>query len=104
MIARLKARDDAALRACDQAGWALGVALSSAINLIDPETIVLGGVFAPLFPWIGGAVAETLQARLGQMRLTVPPIMVSRLGSEAATLGAAGQVIEEIIADPAALL
>ncbi|GAA4590060.1 ROK family transcriptional regulator [Planotetraspora phitsanulokensis] len=104
IVARLEAEDPAALAACERAGWALGVALSSAINLVDPDTIVLGGIYGPLFPWIGEAVTATLTSRLGQMRDAVPPVVVSRLGTEAAALGAAGQVIQRVIADPAALL
>ncbi|GAA4575899.1 ROK family transcriptional regulator [Planotetraspora kaengkrachanensis] len=104
IVARLQAQDPAALAACERAGWALGVALSSAINLVDPDTIVLGGIYGPLFPWIGEAVTATLTSRLGQMRDAVPPVVVSRLGTEAAALGAAGQVIQRVIADPAALL
>jgi hypothetical protein len=49
-------------------------------------------------------VSDTLASRLGQMRDAVPPVVVSRLGTEAAALGAAGQVIQRIMADPAALL
>ncbi|GIH27472.1 sugar kinase [Acrocarpospora phusangensis] len=104
MVTRVEAQDPAAVTACREAGWALGVALSSTVNLVDPDTIVLGGVFVPLFPYIGAVVTETLQSRLGQMRVSVPPVVVSRLGFEAAALGAAGQVIERVIADPAALL
>ncbi len=104
LLAELDAGNRDALAACERAGWALGVALSSAVNLVDPGTIVLGGIYAPLFPWIGGVVTETLAARLGQMREVVPSVEVSRLGTEAATLGAAGQVIQQVIADPAALL
>ncbi|ETK34654.1 ROK family transcriptional regulator [Microbispora sp. ATCC PTA-5024] len=104
VLSRLEAGDERALAACERAGWALGVALCSAVNLVDPDAIVLGGIYAPLFPWIGDVVATTLTARLGQMRDTVPPVVVSRLGTEAAALGAAGQVIEQVIADPAALL
>jgi predicted NBD/HSP70 family sugar kinase len=104
ILSRLEAGDTAAVAACERAGWALGVALSSAINLVDPDTIVLGGIYGPLFPWIGDAVVATLTSRLGQMRDAVPPVVVSRLGTEAAALGAAGQVIQRVIADPAALL
>jgi predicted NBD/HSP70 family sugar kinase len=104
VVSRLQDGDPKALAACERAGWALGVALSSAVNLMDPDTIVLGGIYAPLFPWMGEVVSSTLAARLGEMRDTVPPLVVSRLGSEAAALGAAGQVIEQVIADPAALL
>ena len=61
---------------------------------------MLGGIFAPLFPWIRGPVHETMTARLAMMRHAVPELTVSRLGGDAATLGAAGQVIHRIIADP----
>jgi len=104
LLARLEAGDEAALAACEQAGAALGVALCSAVNLLDPDAIVLGGIYAPLFPWLAEPVTEALTTRLGRMRPTVPPVVVSRLGTEAAALGAAGQVIEQVIADPAALL
>ncbi|GGO12618.1 hypothetical protein GCM10010116_25350 [Microbispora rosea subsp. aerata] len=104
VLSRLREGDERARAACERAAWALGVALSSAVNLVDPDAIVLGGIYAPLFPWIGRTVADTLTARLGQMRGSVPPVIVSRLGAEAAALGAAGQVIEQVMADPAALL
>ncbi|MEU6424494.1 ROK family transcriptional regulator [Microbispora sp. NPDC046973] len=104
VLSRLREGDENARAACERAAWALGVALSSAVNLVDPDAIVLGGIYAPLFPWIGHMVADTLKARLGQMRGAVPPVVVSRLGAEAAALGAAGQVIEQVMADPAALL
>jgi predicted NBD/HSP70 family sugar kinase len=104
VLSRLREGDENARAACERAAWALGVALSSAVNLVDPDAIVLGGIYAPLFPWIGHMVADTLKTRLGQMRGAVPPVVVSRLGAEAAALGAAGQVIEQVMADPAALL
>jgi predicted NBD/HSP70 family sugar kinase len=104
LVPRLEAGDATAVEACRRAGSALGIALTSAVNLLDPDTIVLGGIFTPLFPWVSGAAAETMAPRLGQMRGTVPPLVVSRAGPDAATLGAAGQVIQQIIADPAAFL
>ncbi|MFC0866338.1 ROK family protein [Sphaerimonospora cavernae] len=104
LVALLEAGDSRALTACERAGWALGVALSSAVNLVDPDTIVLGGIFARLFPWLAGTVTGMLAARLGQMRGAVPPLVVSQLGTEAAALGAAGQVIQQVIANPTASL
>ncbi|GAT67879.1 ROK family transcriptional regulator [Planomonospora sphaerica] len=102
LAGRLRDGDAAALTACERAGHALGLALTSAVHLFDPGTIVLGGVFAPLFPWISGAVRETTALRLSAIRDAVPDLAVSRLGGDAATLGAAGQVIHRIIADPVA--
>ncbi|WP_449065388.1 ROK family protein [Planomonospora algeriensis] len=104
LTGRLRDGDAAALAACERAGHALGLALTSAVHLFDPGTIVLGGVFAPLFPWISGPVRETVAARLAAIRDAVPDLVVSHLGGDAATLGAAGQVIHRIIADPVAYL
>lgn len=103
-VSRLRSGDPSAVAACERAGAALGVALTSAVNLVDPDTIVLGGIFAPLFAWVSGPAEETLRKRLGQMRARVPALVVSRVGADAAPLGAAGQVIQRIIADPGAFL
>nr|WP_236714820.1 ROK family transcriptional regulator [Nonomuraea pusilla] len=103
LVARLEAGDGEALAACDRAGRALGVALTSAVHLLDPGRIVLGGVYAPLFPWLSGPAAETLTAHLGHLRAT-PELAVSQIGSDAAVLGAAGLVIQDLLADPATVL
>ncbi|GII81491.1 sugar kinase [Sphaerisporangium rufum] len=97
---RLAAGDPVAVEGCERAGAALGVALAGAANLLDPETIVLGGIFAPLFHWVADPVRRELRDRLGQMRARVPAVVVSRTGAEAATLGGAGQVIRRVIAAP----
>ncbi|MGV9773652.1 ROK family protein [Streptosporangium sp. NPDC003464] len=104
LVAALQAGESGALRACERAGQALGVALTSAVHLMDPGTVVLGGVFAPLFRWIHGPAHDTMTARLAGMRHAVPELTVSRLGGDAASLGAAGQVIHRIVADPGAHL
>ncbi|WP_030916022.1 ROK family transcriptional regulator [Streptosporangium amethystogenes] len=104
LLESLRAGEPGALEACERAGQALGVALTSAIHLMDPGTIVLGGVFAPLFRWIRDPVHQAMAARLTGMRHTVPDLTVSRLGSDAAPLGAAGQIIHRIIANPIAIL
>ncbi|MDH2426587.1 ROK family transcriptional regulator [Sphaerisporangium sp. TRM90804] len=104
LVARLRGGDAAAAAACERAGSALGVALTSAVNLIDPDTIVLGGIFAPLYGWVSAPAGRAMRERLGQMRRRVPTLVVSRVGADAATLGGAGQVIQRIIADPGAHL
>lgn len=104
LVERLESGDRRAVEACARAGHALGVALTSAVHLLDPGRIVLGGIFAPLFPWLEGPVAEGLGTRLGQMRGTPPALVVSGIGADAAVLGAAGLIIQRIIADPAQLL
>lgn len=101
LLDALERGDDPALTACTAAGRALGVALTSAVNLLDLDRIVLGGVFTQLYPWLSGPVSEVLAKRLGGLRGTPPVLTASRLGGDAATLGAAGRVIHRVLADPA---
>ncbi|WP_329044172.1 ROK family transcriptional regulator [Amycolatopsis sp. NBC_01488] len=101
LVTALERGDAVALDACAAAGRALGIALTSAVNLLDLDRIVLGGVFTQLYPWLSGPVSEVLSARLGGLRGTPPVLSASRLGGDAATLGAAGRVVHRVLADPA---
>jgi predicted NBD/HSP70 family sugar kinase len=104
LLDRLNASDARALAACAEAGRALGIALTSSVNLLDFDRIVLGGLFAKVFPWIAGPATDMLQARLGRLRRSVPLLTASGLGGDAATLGAAGQVVHGVLTDPGAYI
>ncbi|TDC56048.1 ROK family transcriptional regulator [Actinomadura sp. KC345] len=104
LIDRLESGDPAARDAVDRAGRALGGALAAVVNLIDPDTVVLGGVFSPLAPWIRPPLQAVLADGPGSLRRGAPPVEVSGLAEGAAVLGAAGLVIEHVLADPALLL
>ncbi|MEU9451926.1 ROK family transcriptional regulator [Streptomyces sp. NPDC048277] len=85
-------------RALRDAGTALGIALTGAVNLLDPESVVLGGALAGLAPWL----LPALEAELAD-RTTGPacPVSVSRLGPEGPLLGAAHSVVRAVLDDPA---
>ncbi|WP_433469262.1 ROK family protein [Spirillospora sp. CA-128828] len=104
LVDRLNTGDPAALEAVTRAGRALGGALASAVNLIDPDTIVLGGVFSPLAAWVRPPLESVLADGSGALRRGAPPVEISGLAEGAAVLGAAGLVVERVIADPALLL
>jgi predicted NBD/HSP70 family sugar kinase len=95
------AGDAAMIEALRGAGEALGVAAAGAVNLLDVDTVVLGGAFAVLAGWL----AEPVQRELGRRVLTATwsPVRVrpSALGPEATVVGAAGSVVREILAAPA---
>ncbi|WP_030948743.1 ROK family transcriptional regulator [Streptomyces sp. NRRL S-646] len=82
------------------AGKALGIALTGAVNLLDPEGVVLGGALAGLAPWL----LPSLEAELDR-RTAGPacPVSVSRLGPEGPLLGAAHSVVRAVLDDPAAV-
>ncbi|MYX44224.1 ROK family protein, partial [Streptomyces sp. SID89] len=92
--------DEAVRRALRDAGRALGIALTGAVNLLDPEAVVLGGALAGLAPWLLPALEAELDRRTAGPAC---PVSVSRLGPEGPLLGAAHSVIRTVLDDPAAV-
>ncbi|WP_340384128.1 ROK family transcriptional regulator [Streptomyces sp. SS7] len=87
-------------RALHEAGTALGIALTGALNLLDPESVVLGGALAGLAPWLLPSLESELARRTaGPAR----PVSVSLLGPEGPLLGAAHSVVRAVLDDPAAV-
>ncbi|MGW1957089.1 ROK family protein [Streptomyces sp. NPDC001920] len=92
--------DEHVRRALRDAGTALGVALTGAVNLLDPESVVLGGALAGLAPWLLPALEAELDRRTAGPAC---PVSVSRLGPEGPLLGAAHSVVRAVLDDPAAV-
>ncbi|GAA4003134.1 ROK family transcriptional regulator [Streptomyces marokkonensis] len=90
--------DEAVRRALREAGTALGIALTGAVNLLDPESVVLGGALAGLAPWLLPALRDELARRTAGPAC---PVTVSELGSEGPLLGAAHSVVRAVLDDPA---
>ncbi|AGL14889.1 ROK family protein [Actinoplanes sp. N902-109] len=84
------------------AGTALGTAVATVVNLLDVDTIVLGGIYAPLMP----ALQPAIDAEIGRRMLTAAPIQLraAAFGPDAAMRGAAGAVLRGVLDNPAAWL
>jgi predicted NBD/HSP70 family sugar kinase len=95
---RAEEGDEAVRRALRDAGTALGIALTGAVNLLDPETVVLGGALAGLSPWLLPSLTAELAGRTAGPAC---PVAVSTLGSEGPLLGAAHYVVRAVLDDPA---
>ncbi|MDX2649546.1 ROK family protein [Streptomyces sp. NPDC001902] len=95
--------DPAALKALAAAGQAFGIALSGAVNLLDPQAVVLGGTLASLAPWLRSAVERELGRRVTDRQWRTDAVRVSRLGREGVLLGAAYSVVRSVLDDPQAL-
>ncbi|AZM44831.1 ROK family protein [Streptomyces sp. WAC 06738] len=103
MLAARAADGDALVRtALREAGGALGIALAGAVNLLDPETVVLGGALAGLGPWVVPAVERELGRRLADPARTVR-LTVSALGAEGPLLGAALSEVDAVMEAPGAV-
>jgi predicted NBD/HSP70 family sugar kinase len=102
LVAGARAGDARVLAAVREAGQALGAGISVAVNLLDVETVVLGGLYAVLAPWLLPAVAEQLESRVLAAGWAPIEVVVSRLGADGAVRGAAVAAVREVIDDPAA--
>ncbi|MGA4876253.1 ROK family protein [Streptomyces lydicamycinicus] len=105
LLARRAADGDAAVvRALHEAGTALGIALAGAVNLLDPQAVVLGGALAGLAPWVLPSLERELTLRTAVTaeagRAGGPRVTVSRLGADGPLLGAAHAALQGVLDDP----
>ena len=94
----------AALTALAAAGTALGMAVATVVNLLDVRTIVLGGSYASLLPWLRDGIAAEAGRRVLTAAWSPVQLRAATLGPDAAMLGAAGSVLRTVLEDPAAWL
>ena len=94
---------DAVRRALDAAGRALGIALAGAVNLVDPETVVLGGAYADLAEWLTPGMQTELGTRVKIRPWEPAGLVVSGLRREGPVIGAATAVVQRVIKDPAVI-
>lgn len=84
-----------------RAGWALGVALSDVVNLLDISTIVLGGHLARSADALRPALLRELERRVLSSRWSLPAIEVAGDDPAAGCTGAAYRVLDRIVQTPA---
>nr|WP_216645521.1 ROK family transcriptional regulator [Isoptericola halotolerans] len=88
--------------AVDRAGQALGSALADFVNLTGVSTVVLGGVYTELEPWLRAEITAGLGARVLAAPFAPVDVRAARAGQHAALTGGAREVLREVVADPAA--
>ncbi|MBM9504584.1 ROK family transcriptional regulator [Actinacidiphila acididurans] len=95
------AGDPAALAALEEAGAALGIALSGAVNLLDPQAVVVGGPLADLAPWLLPGVRRELAERVTDRQWRPQDVVTSALGPDGVLRGAAYSAVRAVLDDPA---
>ncbi|CAM5362812.1 ROK family transcriptional regulator OS=Streptomyces alboniger OX=132473 GN=CP975_02510 PE=3 SV=1 [Streptomyces alboniger] len=98
---RALAGDERAVAAIAAAGHTLGLVLSGAVNLVDPDAIVLGGTYRTLMPWLHGPIERCLERRVvsGLWTSDSGRLRASSLAGDAAR-GSAALVVRDVLADP----
>jgi predicted NBD/HSP70 family sugar kinase len=95
------ASDPGVLNALRAAGAALGIAAAGVVNVLDVDTVVLGGSFAALADWLGSQVERELRERVLTADWSPISVRASALGAAATVVGAAGAVVRDLRAAPA---
>jgi predicted NBD/HSP70 family sugar kinase len=103
LLAKARDGEPDTLRAIESAGRALGIGLSATVNIVDPSTVVLGGLYAALEPWLSKPLLEELRERAIALGWSSVRLLASRLGPDAAVRGAAGAVVKRVLSEPAAV-
>jgi len=85
-----------------RARW-LGIALASAVNLVDPAVVVLGGFLAEEGDALVPGVEAELRARVIGQRHRPVAVVRGVLGRQAAMRGAADLALAPVLADPASV-
>ena len=94
----------AALSALDHVGRWLGVGLAGLVNLLNPQLVVLGGVFGRMHPFVARTLEEELDRRAMAAPRRLVRIVPATLGADAPLLGAAELALGPVLDDPAALM
>ncbi|EHM31105.1 ROK family transcriptional regulator [Streptomyces sp. W007] len=100
---RAGAGDPRAVASVGEAGRMLGRVLSGAVNLIDPDAVVLGGIYRGLMPWLAPPADEELTGRVvsGLWSPGSGRLRASSVAGDAAR-GAAALVVQDVLDDPVA--
>ncbi|MEV0326793.1 ROK family transcriptional regulator [Micromonospora echinospora] len=84
------------LAALDTAGTALGVALSDTLNILDSDTVLLGGSFALLASWLTDRARDEISRRVLTTDWAPVSVRPALLGPDGAVIGAALTSIDQI--------
>jgi predicted NBD/HSP70 family sugar kinase len=101
-VADLARRDSAARAGVRRVAADLGAGLLPLVGALDPQVVVLGGYFVPLGPWVVPVVRRALERR-GPNRVAPCRLALSTLGLNAASTGAATDVLGDVYAGTLAL-
>jgi predicted NBD/HSP70 family sugar kinase len=100
LVRRAESGAPEVVRALEEAGSSLGIALASTFNLIDVRAVVLGGCFGPLARWLEGPVRRTLEQRSLAARSGKFVVLPSAFGDGAAVRGAVALSLHRVLDAP----
>jgi predicted NBD/HSP70 family sugar kinase len=101
VLARAEEGDEKTLTAIAEIGRWLGLGIGNLINVFNPNLVVLGGFYYPLYPFLEKTVFEGARLSALDAPGDITEIAAAGLGPDAPLMGAAELALTDVIADPA---
>ena len=92
--------DSRARAALDETGWYVGIGLTSLINALNPQRVVLGGDLSVAHEFIVPAIQAVLQERALQGSLGAAEIVIAAHGRDACMMGGIAHVYQRVLSRP----
>ena len=87
--------DERAIRVVEEAGLAVGRSIAAITNLINPQTIIVGGPLTGLGDMLLGPIRSALKRYAVPMIMETTDLVMSSLGERAEALGGAALVLQQ---------
>lgn len=100
VVGRLSGGDQVARDAVAQVGHWLGVGIGNLVNLLNPDLVVLGGMFQRLHSYVRDPMLAAMHERSLEPASSMVSVVPSGLGTSAQLYGAAEMCLAKIITDP----
>lgn len=92
--------DPVVLAVLAEAGRRLGLALSSLVNILNPEMVVLGGTLANVFAFLEDELHRTLDAHVMPTHRELLRVILSPLGAEVVPMGGIALAMDGFLSAP----
>jgi len=88
--------DPIAIETLNETGYYLGIAVSNAINILNPDKVVIGGGIAQAGDLLFNPIRRTVEVNALYAPLQVCEILPAQLGDDAGVLGGAAMVLQRM--------
>jgi predicted NBD/HSP70 family sugar kinase len=95
--------NDRASAALEHIGTWLGRGIAGLVNILNPQLVVLGGLFQRIYPYVKQPLMREVERLTLRPSYAVVRIVPASLGLDAPLLGAAELAFEHVLDDPASL-
>ena len=92
--------DDLTIETINKIGHNLGIGISSLVNGLNPELVVIGGIMSLTGEYLLPIVQEELDKRALRWNRKATKVVIARHGFDACLMGGIAKIYQDILAEP----